>query len=40
VKLYVHTSGARYNVATQEAATVEDAIEGIKAARVAGLAAG
>jgi beta-phosphoglucomutase-like phosphatase (HAD superfamily) len=29
----VNTSGARYNVATEEAATVEDAIEGILAAR-------
>lgn len=34
VKLFVNTSGVRYNVATQEAATVEDAIEGIKAARM------
>jgi hypothetical protein len=33
VKLFVNTSGVRYNVATQEAATVADAIEGIKAAR-------
>ncbi len=33
VKLYVNTSGARYNVSTEEAATVEDAIEGIKAVR-------
>lgn len=33
VKLFVNTSGVRYNVATEEAATVEDAIEGIKAAR-------
>ena len=33
VKLFVNTSGARYNVATEEAATVEDAIEGILAAR-------
>jgi hypothetical protein len=40
VKLYVNTSGVRYNVATQEAATVEDAIEGIKAARAMGLATG
>jgi hypothetical protein len=36
VKLFVNTSGVRYNVATQEAATIEDAIEGIKAARSAG----
>jgi hypothetical protein len=35
VKLFVNTSGVRYNVATQEAATLEDAIEGIKAARLA-----
>ena len=33
VKLFVNTSGARYNVATEEAATIEDAIEGIAAAR-------
>jgi hypothetical protein len=33
VKLFVNTSGVRYNVATEEAATIEDAIEGIKAAR-------
>jgi len=33
VQLYVNTSGARYNVSTLEAASVEDAIEGIKAAR-------
>lgn len=33
VKLFVNTSGVRYNVATSEAATLEDAIEGIKAAR-------
>ncbi|HEY5375248.1 MAG TPA: hypothetical protein VIK01_16325 [Polyangiaceae bacterium] len=33
VKLFVNTSGARYNVATEEAATIEDAIEGILAAR-------
>ena len=33
VLLFVQTSGARYDVAAQEAATVEDAIEGIKAAR-------
>jgi hypothetical protein len=33
VKLYVNTSGARYNVSTEEAATVWDAIEGIKAVR-------
>jgi hypothetical protein len=33
VKLFVNTSGVRYNVATEEAATVEDAIEGILAAR-------
>lgn len=33
VLLFVQTSGTRYDVATQEAATVEDAIEGIKAAR-------
>lgn len=33
VKLFVNTSGVRYDVATQEAATLEDAIEGIQAAR-------
>jgi hypothetical protein len=33
VKLFVNTSGVRYNVATEEAATIEDAIEGILAAR-------
>ena len=33
VRLFVNTSGARYNVATEEAATVEDAIAGIHAAR-------
>ena len=33
VKLFVNTSGVRYDVATQEAATVEDAIEGILEAR-------
>lgn len=36
VKLYVNTSGVRYNVATEEAATLEDAIEGIKVARQRG----
>ena len=35
VKLFVNTSGVRYSVATQEAATIEDAIEAIKAARAA-----
>jgi hypothetical protein len=40
VKLLVNASRARYNVATQEAATVEDAIEGIKAARMTGQAVG
>jgi len=40
VKLYVNTSGARYNTATQEADSVDDAILGIKAARVTSLAAG
>jgi hypothetical protein len=33
VKLFVNTSGARYSVSTEEAATVEDAIEAILAAR-------
>lgn len=33
VKLFVNTSGVRYNVATQEAASIEDAVEGIKASR-------
>jgi hypothetical protein len=33
VKLFVNTSGVRYNVATEEAATIEDGLEGIKAAR-------
>jgi hypothetical protein len=33
VRLFVNTSGVRYDVATQEAATVADAIEGILAAR-------
>jgi hypothetical protein len=33
VRLYSHTSGVRYDVAREEAASVEDAIEGIKAAR-------
>ena len=33
VKLFVNTSGVRYDVATQEAATVEDAILGIMEAR-------
>jgi hypothetical protein len=33
VKLFVNTSGVRYDIATEEAATVEDAVEGIKAAR-------
>jgi hypothetical protein len=34
VKLFVNTSGVRYNVATEEAATIEDAIEAIKVARL------
>jgi hypothetical protein len=38
VRLYVNTSGARYNTATLEAASVDDAIAGIKAARVTSLA--
>jgi beta-phosphoglucomutase-like phosphatase (HAD superfamily) len=33
VLLFVNTSGVRYKVATEEAATIEDALEGIKAAR-------
>ncbi len=33
VRLFVNTSGARYSVETQEAATVEDAILGILEAR-------
>ncbi|MBL9008754.1 MAG: hypothetical protein JNJ46_31130 [Myxococcales bacterium] len=33
VLLFVQTSGVRYDVSTQEAASVEDAIEGIKAMR-------
>ncbi|MBV9947715.1 MAG: hypothetical protein JOZ69_12750 [Myxococcales bacterium] len=33
MKLFVNTSGVRYDVATEEAATIEDAIEGIKEAR-------
>ena len=33
VRLFVNTSGARYDVATEEAATVADAIDGILAAR-------
>jgi hypothetical protein len=33
MRLFANTSGARYNVATEEAATVEDAIEGILAQR-------
>jgi hypothetical protein len=33
VKLFVNTSGVRYNVSTEEAATVEDAIEAIEEAR-------
>jgi len=33
VHLFVNTSGARYNVSTLEAASIEDAIEGIKEAR-------
>jgi hypothetical protein len=33
VRLFVNTSGARYDVATEEAATIADAIEGILAAR-------
>jgi hypothetical protein len=33
VQLFVNTSGARYNVSTLEAATIEDAIDGIKEAR-------
>jgi hypothetical protein len=35
VQTFTNTSGARYNAATQEAATIADAIEGIKAARQA-----
>lgn len=35
LRLFVNTSGARYNIETQEAATVEDAIQGILAARAA-----
>ncbi len=33
VKLFVNTSGVRYNVSTEEAASVEDAIQGILEAR-------
>ncbi len=33
VRLFVNTSGVRYDAATAEAATIEDAIEGIRAAR-------
>ena len=33
VRLFVNTSGVRYDVSTLEAATIEDAIEGIKEAR-------
>lgn len=33
VKLFIHTSGVRFNAATGEAATVEDAIAGILDAR-------
>jgi hypothetical protein len=33
VRLFVNTSGVRYDVGTLEAATAEDAIEGIKEAR-------
>jgi hypothetical protein len=33
VKLFVNTSGVRYNVSTAEAASVEDAIQGILEAR-------
>lgn len=36
VKLFVNTSGARYSVSTEEAATVEDAIEAILEARKRG----
>lgn len=34
VKLFVNTSGVRYNVGTDDVATVAEAIEGIKAARL------
>ncbi len=33
VKLFVNTSGVRYNVSTEEAASVADAVEGILSAR-------
>ncbi len=33
VKLFVNTSGVRYNVATEEAATIEDAVEAIMVSR-------
>jgi len=33
VRLFVNTSGVRYDVSTLEAASIEDAIEGIKEAR-------
>ncbi len=33
VKLFVNTSSVRYDISREEAATVEDAIEGIKAQR-------
>ncbi len=33
VKLFVNTSGARFNVGTEEAATVEDALLGIEESR-------
>lgn len=33
VKLFVNTSGVKYDVSTLEAASVEDGIEGIKATR-------
>jgi hypothetical protein len=36
VKLFVKTSGVRFNVATSEAASVDDAIAGILAARKQG----
>jgi hypothetical protein len=34
VRLYSNTSGVRYDVAREEAASVEDGIEGIQAARL------
>jgi hypothetical protein len=36
VSIYIKTSGVRYNAASAEAATVEDAIQAIKDARAAG----